>query len=146
MKTLLAALAVAFALAAPVVPALAEADIKVAIHVDEDDPARMNMALNNAQNVEAYYKEQGKTVEIAIVAYGPGLTMLRSDTSPVAQRLASMQLEYPQIHLQACANTMAGIEKKEGAKPPLIDGVEVVPSGVVQLIELQRQGWAYVRP
>ena len=146
MKSFLAALAIAFAVMAPSIPAFAQADVRVAIQVDENDPSRMNLALNNAENVKKYYESKGKTVEIAIVAYGPGLTMLRSDKSPVAKRIEAMELESPNIHMQACANTMAGIEKKEGKKPPLLSGVTVVPSGVVQLIELQQQGWAYVRP
>ena len=48
--------------------------------------------------------------------------------------------------LAACANTMAGIEKKTGTKPELLEEATVVPSGVVRLVELQEDGYAYVRP
>ena len=47
----------------------------VAIHVDQNDPKVMNMALNNAVNVNKYYESIGDTVEIELVAYGPGLNM-----------------------------------------------------------------------
>jgi len=57
-------------------PVLAGAtEHKVAIHVDENDTARMNMALNNAMNINKYYKAKGEKVEIEVVAYGPGLNM-----------------------------------------------------------------------
>ena len=118
---------------------------KLAIHVDEDDPQLMNMALNNAANVASYYAEQGDTVTIELVTYGPGLKMLTAD-SPVADRISAMSLETPDISFAACANTMAGIEKKNGKKPKLLEEATVVPSGVVRLIELQEDGYAYVRP
>ena len=46
----------------------------------------MNLALNNVRNITEYYKEKGETVAIEVVTYGPGLHMLRSDTSPVTPR------------------------------------------------------------
>ena len=42
------------------------ANHKVAIHVDENDPARMNMALNNIANVITYYESIGETVDIEL--------------------------------------------------------------------------------
>lgn len=119
---------------------------KVAVHVDENDPARMNMALNNIANTKEYYASKGEKVEIELVAYGPGLHMLRADTSPVKERIAAMALENEDIKFSACANTMAGMAKKEGKEPVLISEAVVVPSGVVRLVELQENGFAYVRP
>ena len=119
---------------------------KVAIHVDENDPAVMNMALNNAKNVSSYYKSKGDTVTVELVAYGPGLTMLRADTSPVKDRISAMSLEIDHLTFSACGNTIEGMKKKEGKDIPLMSEAKVVPSGVVRLIELQEQGYAYVRP
>lgn len=119
---------------------------RIAIHVDESDPKRMNLALNNAQNLSAYYQEQGAPLEIRVVANGPGLEMLRADRSPVAARIAAMSLEMDNITFAACANTRRAITEAEGAEPPLLEEAEIVPSGVVELVELQRQGWSYLRP
>jgi hypothetical protein len=55
---------------------------RVTIQVDENDPDVMNLALNNASNVIDYYRNKGEEVEIEVVAYGPGLNMLRDDASP----------------------------------------------------------------
>jgi intracellular sulfur oxidation DsrE/DsrF family protein len=118
----------------------------LAIHVDQNDPAVMNMALNNAENVNAYYKSIGDTVEIEMVAYGPGLNMFVAGKSPVADRLSVMALEMPKIKFSACGNTLAAMTKKAGANVHLVSEAAVVPSGVVRLIELQEQGFAYVRP
>lgn len=119
---------------------------KVAIHVDQNDPQVMNMALNNAKNLAAYYDSKGETVDIELVAYGPGLMMLREDKSPVKDRISTMSLEMPNITFSACNNTIKGMTKKEGHEIKLLSEAGVVPSGVVRLMELQEQGYAYVRP
>ena len=118
----------------------------VAIHVDQNDPQVMNMALNNAQNVASYYASQGDEVVIEMVAYGPGLNMFVDGESPVADRISSMSLELENLSFAACGNTLKGMEAKAGHEVPLMSEAVVVPSGVVRLIELQEQGYAYVRP
>ncbi len=119
---------------------------KLAIHVDENDPKRMNLALNNAENVTKFYESKGETVIIEIVTYGPGLHMLRSDTSPVKARIEAMSLGMDNISFAACGNTMAKMAKKEGNDIPIMSEATHVISGVVRLIELQEEGYAYLRP
>jgi hypothetical protein len=59
---------------------------RVAVQVNQNDKGVMDLALNNARNIIDYYKEKGETVAVEIVTYGPGLHMLRADTSPVKDR------------------------------------------------------------
>ena len=118
----------------------------VAIQVDSKDPAVMNLALNNAANVARDYTSRGQEVEIEIVAYGPGLHMLRGDTSPVKARLKSMSESMPYLTFDACANTRRAMKKAEGKDIPLVSQAKVVPSGVVHLVDLQEKGWSYIRP
>ena len=127
-------------------PAVAKPAHKLAIQVNENNPQSMNLALNNARNVVEYYQAKGETVAIEIVAYGPGLHMLRDDTSPVKQRIATMALENPSIAFIACANTQANMSKQENKPITLISEAKSMPSGVVRLMELQEQGYAYIRP
>jgi intracellular sulfur oxidation DsrE/DsrF family protein len=147
-KTILGAIvAVLGTLALAGQPALAEGKTHyLAIHVDENDPVKMNIALNNAKNVTKYYRGKGEDVKIEIVAHGPGLHMLRADTSPVKTRIAAMALEQDNLAFSACGNTMNGMAKKEGKEVQLISEANRVTSGVVRLIELQEEGWTYVRP
>lgn len=151
--TMLTRISLALALAAvligwlPATPALATDRLhKVAVHVDDSDPQRINMALNNVQNLKAFYDSAGQQVEIEVVAYGPGLHMLRSDTSPVKDRISAMALEIEGLTFSACANTLSGMTKKEGKEIELVSESHMVPSGVVRLVELQEDGYAYVRP
>ena len=119
---------------------------KVAIHVDDNDAKVMNLVLNNAKNVLEHYRSKGETVTIEIVTYGPGLHMLRADTSPVKQRVAEMSLASPEITFAACANTQVNMSRQEGKEVVLVGEARVVPSGVVRLIELQEKGYSYIRP
>ncbi|MGV6812321.1 MAG: DsrE family protein [Brevirhabdus sp.] len=142
-KTLIAAaLAVATAF-----PALAEGITHhVAVHVDQNDPKVMNMALNNVQNMTKYYESIGDKVVIEVVAYGPGLNMYIPGKSPVADRISSMGLEMENLTFSACGNTHRKMSAKAGKDVELMSEAQVVPSGVVQLVMLQEQGYAYVRP
>ena len=106
----------------------------------------MTLALNNAANVDQYYSDKGEPVEIEIVTFGPGLHMLRDDTSPVKDRIKSMAESRPSISFKACGNTQAGMEKAENKKITLVPQATVVKPGVVRVMELQEQGWSYVKP
>jgi uncharacterized protein len=118
------------------------------IQVDQNDPAIMNLALNNATNVIEYYRARGEEVNVDVVTYGPGLQMLRDDTSPVKDRIKNLkELAFPsKIQFSACNVTKEGMEKKEGHPITVLAEAAIVPSGVVHLLELQEKGWSYVRP
>jgi intracellular sulfur oxidation DsrE/DsrF family protein len=121
---------------------------RVTIQIDQNDPQVMNLVLNNATNVIEHYRAKNEDVDIDVVAYGPGLHMLRSDTSPVQDRIKRLKdMVFPgKIQFSACNNTRQGMEKTEGHEIPILPDATIVPSGVVHLMELQEQGWSYVRP
>jgi intracellular sulfur oxidation DsrE/DsrF family protein len=144
-------LAIAALLLAPLSSVSHAADAKphrVAIQVDQNDPQVMNLALNNVTNVIEYFRGRNEDVEVDIVTWGPGLHMLRDDTSPVKDRLKRLkELAFPgKLQFSACNNTRQNMEKTEGKAVPIISDATIVPSGVVRLMELQEQGWSYVRP
>jgi intracellular sulfur oxidation DsrE/DsrF family protein len=119
---------------------------RLAVQVDVNDPAIMNLALNNVSNAAQHYQELGQKVEIEVVAFGPGLHMLRDDTSPVKARIKSMSETVPKLTFSACGNTRENMTRAEAKEVPLISEAKVVKSGVVRLIELQERDWSYLRP
>jgi intracellular sulfur oxidation DsrE/DsrF family protein len=144
-------LAIAALLSLPLASGSFAADAKshrVSIQVDQNDPQVMNLALNNATNVIEYYRAKNEDVDVDIVTFGPGLHMLRDDTSPVKDRIKRLkELAFPgKIQFSACNNTKQNMEKVEGKAVPIVSDATIVPSGVVRLMELQEQGWSYVRP
>ena len=108
------------------------------MQVSDADPAKWNLALNNARNVQ---QDVGAAnVDLEIVAYGPGIGMLKRD-SPVAARLKDAT--DAGIKLMACQNTMANQKLVAADMSPVVG---YVPSGVSELMLKQGEGWAYVRP
>ena len=132
---LLALLLFAFAL-----PAAAQAPAKqrVVFQVSDADPAKWNLALNNARNVQTELGKENVLVEI--VAYGPGLGMLKAD-SKVEMRLGQAQTD--NVALLACENTMVNTKTTRADMYP---GISYVTAGVTHLMKRQREGWAYIRP
>jgi len=119
---------------------------RLALQVSDNDPGKWNLTLNVAANVSKYYSGKGEEVEIEIVAYGPGLHMLRADTSKVKPRLESFKQGMPNVAFFACENTLALMTRQEGKEPPLVENATRVPAGAVRLMELAAQGWAIQRP
>ncbi len=119
---------------------------RLILQVNSNDPAMMNLALNNATNVVQYYKGLGEKVSIEVITFGPGLHMLREDTSPVKARIEMLALSTPEISFRACGNTQENMRKAESKDIPLIPQAKLVSSGVVRVMELQERGWSYVKP
>ena len=127
-------------------PQATKKPLRLILQVNSNEPAMMNLALNNASNVVQYYKDLGEKVSIEVVTFGPGLHMLREDTSPVKARIQVLALSSPEISFKACGNTRENMSKVESKEIPLISEATVVKSGVVRVMELQEQGWTYVKP
>ena len=147
MSVMLRALFAAFVLLPlALAPAAAMEKHKLALQISDNDPGKMNAVLNVAANVSKYYSDKGDEVEVEIVAFNAGLHMLRDDTSPVKERLASFKQGMPNVSFMACENTLEAMTKTEGKEPPLVDNATRVPAGIVTLIELGEKGWTIVRP
>ncbi len=110
----------------------------VVIQVSDNNPAVWNLALNNAKNVQS---ELGKDkVDIEIVAYGPGINMLKFN-SEVANRLKDANANG--VALRACGNTM---KAQKLTVQDLQQDVKVVSAGVIEIMNKQKEGWAYIKP
>lgn len=122
-------------LAADAPPATKE---RLVIQVSDKDPQKWNLALNVAGNVQ---KELGAdNVEVALVAFGPGIEMLTAD-SEVAGRLGEAITRG--LAVEACSNSMRMFKINQ---EDLAKNVAIVPAGAVEIIKRQRAGWSYLRP
>ncbi len=127
-------------LGALALPATAQAGdkAKMVIQVSDNDSAKWNLALNNANNIQ---KDLGKdNVDLEIVAFGPGINMLKAD-SEVGNRVA--EAVEGGVRVMACQNTM---RKMKLNKEDMLSSVGFVPSGVVEILKKQQQSYAYLRP
>jgi len=111
---------------------------KVVIQVSDNDPGKWNLVLNNAKNLQSDLG--AANVDIEIVAYGPGIGMLKLE-SPVAARIGDAAAAG--VKIDACENTM---RNQKLTKADMLNGIAYVPAGVVEIVQEQQQGWAYLRP
>ena len=130
-------------LVAPLTGAMAQATAaakthKVIFQVSDADPAKWNLALNNAKNVQDDLGKDNVTVEI--VAYGPGLGMLKAE-SVAGNRIADAM--GAGVAVVACENTMFNQKLTRDAMLPKIGYVK---AGVVELMLKQQEGYSYIRP
>jgi uncharacterized protein len=114
------------------------AQAKVVFQVSDNDAGKWNLTLNNVRNVQADLGAD--KVSIEVVAYGPGINMLKMD-SPVAQRVAEALGH--QVKVVACENTM---KAQKLAPADMLPAIGYVPAGVVELIQKQAAGYAYIKP
>ena len=114
---------------------------RVVIQVSTDDPRTQTIALNNAINLQ---KKYGSNLKVEIVAYGPGISLILPNGKQ-ARRVKNMA-GHDAFVFSACANTLDKIRRRSGRTPRLIEGVGTVPMGVARVIELQEQGYYYIRP
>jgi uncharacterized protein len=119
---------------------------KLAVHVDQNDPAVMRLALANSRNAHELFAMRGEELEVEIVCYSQGLHMLRDDTSPVKEEIKQTRAKVPQLAFGACNNTKRAMEKTEGKIIPIIPEAHIVPAGIVRLVELQELGYTYAKP
>ncbi|HEY9163202.1 MAG TPA: DsrE family protein [Magnetovibrio sp.] len=110
----------------------------IVVSLSEKDEGRVNAVLNNVANVQKAYGIDN--VNLAVVAYGPGIWSLLQD-SPVRARIESL-MKYD-VEFIACGNTMDTIHKTEA---DLIDGVSKVQTGLVEIVERRLSGWVDIKP
>jgi intracellular sulfur oxidation DsrE/DsrF family protein len=110
---------------------------KIVFAVTSGDEADWNLSLGNIRNLLAGLKPD--PVEVEVVAFGGGIVLVKSDSS-VAADIAKLQADG--VKFVACQNSMRArhLELKD-----LLPGVTPVPSGIVEVVTKQEQGWVYIK-
>ena len=129
-------LGTAASLAAPSAAAQTGAN-RALFQVSDNDPQRWNIILNNLQNLRDGVG--GEPVEIELVAYGPGILMMKAD-SPVRSRVE--EAIRAGVTVNVCQNTMGAMKLQPS---DMLPQASYVPSGVVEVMRKQQKGWAYIR-
>ncbi len=119
------------------------ADRKMVIQVNSKDVTTQKMALNSAKNLK---KLLGKdAVDVEVVVYGPGITLLKS-SGRSAEKVQSLIADYG-VNVSVCNGALKAYAKRHGGHElEIIKGVSRVPTGALRILELQEQGYAYLRP
>lgn len=119
-------------------PAAATGKVKVIFQVSDADPKKWNLALNNAKNVQEDVGKENTVIEI--VAYGPGIGMLKFESEVGARVKEAVDSG---VKVVACENTM---RTQKISRDDMLPEVGYVKAGVVELARKQAEGYAYIRP
>lgn len=130
---------------------------KVVYHADFSDPRRFSAMLTSINNMVTFYQNELIEYDVRIVFVAHGIRFLTAEKlegTPFAadaaleERRANLEGRLTSLNtvqnvkLELCDITRAQIGL---AEDKLYKGVEKVPSGVVRIAELQRQGYAYIK-
>ena len=108
------------------------------VHVDLPDTGRFTMAIGNIANyIAALPEEKPQVILVANGGAAPLLCGQPEESKKIRELMAHG------VHFRVCANAL----RNAGLTPDnVFPGVEIVPAGVVELVRLQRKGFAYIKP
>ncbi|MDP1768941.1 MAG: DsrE family protein [Nitrospirota bacterium] len=113
---------------------------RVVMHLNSGEAKVQKGTLNNIKNL--YEALGAERVMVELVAHGAGLSLLTKQDTKLVDELARLKASYG-VSYTACSNTM----KAQGlTRADLIDQVDRTMPAMVRLMELQEQGWAYIKP
>ena len=111
--------------------------LKAVVHINFADSARQEAGLKNIENI---LKEEGDA-QIEVICHGEGISLLTQKMTPHLDLLQTLMKHG--VRFVACENTM---KKKSLSKSDLVEGSTTVPSGAVEVIRKQSEGFGYFRP
>ena len=110
---------------------------RIVFAMTSPEEADWRLTIGNIRNLLAAFPSNAAEVEV--VTYGPGLNMVKKG-SPVEAEVEALQLAH--VRFVACEHTM---QAQHVTLADLLKGLETVPSGVVEVVTRQEQGWSYIK-
>jgi intracellular sulfur oxidation DsrE/DsrF family protein len=117
------------------------AEHRIALQLSDNDPKKQSLVISVANNLLKYYDPD--KVAIEVVAFGPGIELLRPDNS---NRKLVESLVAQGVRFDVCLNTVDSIERETGHRPDIIPVAIPVQVGVGQILSLTENGYTLVRP
>ena len=117
------------------------AEHKIVLQLSDNDPKKQALVVSVAYNLLKFYGPD--KVAIEVVAFGPGIDLLRSDNK---NRKLVESLIAQGVRFDVCLNTVDTIERETGKRPDIIPGATPVQVGVAQILLLTENGYTLVRP
>lgn len=111
--------------------------LKAVIHINFKDQDRQEHALNNLENI----LKEASDAELVVVCHGEGIALLSKKQTTQSELIQTLTKKG--VRFEACENTM---RKKSLSKEDLLEGIKTVPSGAVEIIRKQSEGYSYFKP
>lgn len=110
----------------------------VLFHIDE--PEKWGLLLRNVSNLREAAPPREIRIEVVANAQAVSFYAGRGED---ADRARMRELARAGVRFTACGNALRGLNIPKEQLPAF---VEVVPAGVLELVEKQAQGYAYIKP
>jgi intracellular sulfur oxidation DsrE/DsrF family protein len=117
------------------------AEHRIALQLSDNDPKKQSLVISVAYNLLKFYDPD--KVAIEVVAFGPGIDLLRPDNS---NRQLVESLVAQGVRFDVCLNTVDTLERETGKRPDIIPAATPVQVGVGQILTLTENGYTLVRP
>lgn len=118
------------------------AEAFIVLQVSDSDPEVQARVVNVANNLVKHYGGPDM-VDIEVVAFGPGLSLLFPGN---AQEERIRSLLASDVRFTGCLNTLSSIERATGKRPDVIAEAGMVQTGVAHVVERATQGYVVIRP
>lgn len=117
---------------------------RIMLHLDSDEPARMETVLDRAEALLDEADRLGQPIQLEIVANSQGINLMRAGVSPHAARIARMTARHANLHFVACSQTIARFAR-QGQRVELLRVARPAPTAIGQIVTRLQQGWTYVK-
>jgi intracellular sulfur oxidation DsrE/DsrF family protein len=114
------------------------------LHISSNDPARMELALDYAEQQLAAHRDSDKPFRVEVLANDGGIEMLRRDTSPFPRRIEAMLRDYDNVSFLACANALRKL-RESGVMVELLPGTQSDHSAINEIVKRLEGGWRYLK-
>lgn len=118
------------------------AEAHIVLQLGDGDAKIQSRVLNVANNLIKHYGDP-ELVELEIVTYDSGITLLQPD-NPNVDRITSLLVS--QVRFVVCMNTVETMALLTGKKPQIIAEAIPVKTGVAHLVDRAKQGYVVIRP
>lgn len=112
--------------------------MQTVIHLLSGDETEQATSLAIARNL--LEDESGSIDDVAVVVQAGGIAAIESGHENEEQVRALLD---DGVSFSACSNSLDAMDLEES---DLVEGVETVPEGAVEVTRLQSEGYAYMRP
>lgn len=119
-------------------------DWKVMLHVSTSNPTRLNIVLDEAENLLNEYANSSQKLQLEILTNHKGLALVTNSGENYTRRLQLLQNKYPNLMVLACHETLKNLRQTQ-LDLELLPDTKIVSSALNQIVKRQREGWTYIR-
>lgn len=114
-----------------------EKPVKIVFDVTSADEGTHQSTIRHVKFMSEAYPDS----EFEVVMYSKAMNMVLADKSSVTQDIEQLAAE-GNVSFKICQGTM---NRYKVSEDQLIKGVDVVPDGILEIIQKQAEGWGYIK-